>query len=101
MRIEPDPKKLYQHKISLLDIEVAIKEQNKDYPAGNINTGINNFIVTLEGSLSKPEEFGNIILKVQDNSIIKLKDVAKVYLTAPDSEVLLDITGKMLLLLDL
>ncbi|HJD64891.1 MAG TPA: efflux RND transporter permease subunit [Rickettsia endosymbiont of Diachasma alloeum] len=94
MRIEPDPKKLYQHKISLLDIEVAIKEQNKDYPAGNIKTGINNFIVTLEGSLSKPEEFGNIIIKVQDNSIIKLQDIAKVYLTAPDNEVLFRYNGK-------
>ncbi len=31
MRIEPDSKKLYQHKISLLEIESAIKEQNKDY----------------------------------------------------------------------
>ncbi len=93
MRIEPDPKKLYQHKISLLDIEVAIREQNKDYPVGNIKTGINNFIVTLEGSLSKPAEFGNIILKVQDNNVIKLQDVAKVHLTAPDNEVLFRYNG--------
>jgi len=94
MRIEPDPKKLYQHKISLLEIEAAIREQNKDYPAGNIKTGINNFTVTLEGSLSTPEGFGNIILKVQDNSILKLQDVAKIYLTAPDNEVLFRYNGK-------
>jgi len=94
MRIEPDPKKLYQHKISLLDIETAIREQNKDYPAGNIKTGINNFTVTLEGSLSTPEEFGNIILKVQGNSIIKLQDIARVYLTSPDETVIFRYNGK-------
>ncbi|MGX6960513.1 MAG: efflux RND transporter permease subunit [Rickettsia endosymbiont of Pentastiridius leporinus] len=94
IRIEPDPKKLYQHKISLLEIESAIREQNKDYPAGNIKTGINNFIVTLEGSLSKPEEFGNIILKVRGNSILKLQDVAKISLTSPDEEVIFRYNGK-------
>ncbi|HJD55183.1 MAG TPA: efflux RND transporter permease subunit [Rickettsia endosymbiont of Pyrocoelia pectoralis] len=94
MSIEPDPKKLYQHKISLLEIESAIREQNKDYPAGNIKTGINNFIVTLEGSLSKPEEFGNIILKVHGNSILKLQDVAKISLTSPDEEVIFRYNGK-------
>nr|CDI29259.1 AcrB/AcrD/AcrF family protein [Rickettsia monacensis IrR/Munich] len=71
MRIEPYSKKLYQHKISLLEIESAIKEQNKDYPAGTIKTKSNNFIVTLEGSLSTPEEFSNIILKVQNRVIAR------------------------------
>lgn len=94
MRIEPDAKKLYQHKISLLEIESAIKEQNKDYPAGTIKTGINNFIVTLKGSLSTPEEFGNIILKAQNGGIIKLRDVAKVSLTSPDEDIIFRYNGK-------
>ncbi|WP_341793083.1 efflux RND transporter permease subunit [Rickettsia endosymbiont of Ceutorhynchus obstrictus] len=94
MKIEPDPKKLYQYKISPLEIEAAITEQNKDYPAGTIKTGINNFIVTLAGSLTKPEEFGNIILKARDGGIIKLRDVAKVYLGAPDQDVIFRYNGK-------
>ncbi|MFV9936311.1 MAG: efflux RND transporter permease subunit [Rickettsia endosymbiont of Haemaphysalis japonica] len=94
MRIEPDSKKLYQHKISLLEIESAIKEQNKDYPAGTIKTKSNNFIVTLEGSLSTPEEFGNIILKVQNGGIIKLRDIAKISLTSPDEDIMFRYNGK-------
>ncbi|MGL4226149.1 MAG: efflux RND transporter permease subunit, partial [Rickettsia sp.] len=101
MRIEPDSKKLYQHKISLLEIESAIKEQNKDYPAGTIKTGINNFIVTLEGSLSTPEEFGNIILKTQNGSIIKLRDIAKVSLTSPDEDIIFRYNGKSAIALGL
>ncbi|ACR47941.1 truncated acriflavin resistance protein [Rickettsia peacockii str. Rustic] len=94
MRIEPDSKKLYQHKISLLEIESAIKEQNKDYPAGTIKTKSNNFIVTLAGSLSTPEEFGNIILKVQNGGIIKLRDIAKISLTSPDEDIIFRYNGK-------
>ncbi|KDO02818.1 Multidrug resistance protein MdtF [Rickettsia tamurae subsp. buchneri] len=94
MRIEPYSKKLYQHKISLLEIESAIKEQNKDYPAGTIKTKSNNFIVTLEGSLSTPEEFGNIILKVQNRGIIKLRDIAKISLTSPDEDIIFRYNGK-------
>ncbi|MEG8229702.1 efflux RND transporter permease subunit [Candidatus Rickettsia tasmanensis] len=94
MRIEPDSTKLYQHKISLLEIESAIKEQNKDYPAGTIKTKSNNFIVTLEGSLSTPEDFGNIILKVQNEGIIKLRDIAKISLTSPDEDIIFRYNGK-------
>ncbi|KJW03576.1 MMPL family protein [Rickettsia endosymbiont of Ixodes pacificus] len=94
MRIEPYSKKLYQHKISLLEIESAIKEQNKDYPAGTIKTKSNNFIVTLEGSLSTPEEFGNIILKVQNRGIIKLRDIEKISLTSPDEDIIFRYNGK-------
>ncbi|CAA14637.1 efflux RND transporter permease subunit [Rickettsia prowazekii] len=94
MRIEPDFKKLYQYKISLLEIEAAIKEQNKDYPAGMIKTKSNNFIVTLTGSLSAPEEFGNIILKVQNGCIIKLRDITKISLTSPDEDIIFRYNGK-------
>ncbi|AFC71627.1 efflux RND transporter permease subunit [Rickettsia australis] len=94
MRIEPDSKKLYQHKISLLEIESAIKEQNKDYPTGTIKTKSNNFIITLEGSLSTPEEFGNIILKVQNGGIIKLRDIAKISLTSLDEDIMFRYNGK-------
>ncbi|AAU03645.1 efflux RND transporter permease subunit [Rickettsia typhi] len=94
MRIEPDFKKLYQYKISLLDIETAIKEQNKDYPAGTIKTKSNNFIVTLIGSLSTPEEFGNIIIKEQNGCIIKLQDITKISLTSPDEDIIFRYNGK-------
>lgn len=94
MKIEPDINKLFQYKISLLEIEAAIREQNKDYPAGTIKTGINNFIVMLDGSLTKSEEFGNIIIKVRNEGVIKLKDIAHVYLGAPDQDVIFRYNGK-------
>lgn len=80
MLVEPDPVKLYQHNISPLEIEAAILAQNTSYPAGNIMTSSKNVSVTLDSSLSTPQEFQNIVLKSQSNSVLKLGDVANVYL---------------------
>ncbi len=51
--------------------------------------------LTLEGSLSTtPEEFGNIILKVQNRGIIKLRDIAKISLISPDEDIIFRYNGK-------
>jgi len=94
MRIEPDPVKLYQYKMSVLEIEDAIKKQNMNYPVGNIKTTTRDFAIRLDGSLNRPQEFEQIILRVNDRSIIKLQDVAKVYLGPSDTEVIFRYNGK-------
>ncbi|WP_425363925.1 efflux RND transporter permease subunit [Candidatus Tisiphia endosymbiont of Hybos culiciformis] len=94
MRIEPDPVKLYQHKMSVLEIENAIKKQNIYYPAGTIKTATRDFTVRLDGSLSKPEQFEQIILKVKDASILRLQDIAKIYLGPPEDDVIFRCNGK-------
>ncbi len=93
MLIEPDMAKMYQYKISPLEIERSIQKQNKDYPAGNIKTEGREFNVRLSGSLSKVEDFENIIVKINDQQILRLKDIAKVYLDSHDNEVILRYNG--------
>ena len=63
MRIEPYNSKLFAHKISPFEIEQAIINQNKDYPAGTIKSDIRNFTLRLNSSLNSPKEFENIIIK--------------------------------------
>ncbi|WP_250311013.1 efflux RND transporter permease subunit [Rickettsia endosymbiont of Oedothorax gibbosus] len=94
MRIEPDPVKLYQHKMSVLEIENAIKKQTISYPVGTIKTASRDFDIRLDGSLSKPEQFEQIILKVNDTSILRLQDIAKIYLAPPEDDVIFRYNGK-------
>ncbi|MCC8399407.1 MAG: efflux RND transporter permease subunit [Rickettsia endosymbiont of Platyusa sonomae] len=94
MRIEPDPVKLYQHKMSVVEIENAIKKQTISYPAGTIKTAIRDFDIRLDGSLSKPEQFEQIILKVNDTSILRLQDIAKIYLAPSEDDVIFRYNGK-------
>jgi HAE1 family hydrophobic/amphiphilic exporter-1 len=95
MRIEPITIKMFQHKLTPVDLETAIREQNKDYPAGSIKTDVRSFSLKLAASLDTPEAFGEIIVKEYPNgTIIKLKDVAKVALEPYDDDVILRYNGK-------
>ncbi|MGI4775386.1 MAG: efflux RND transporter permease subunit, partial [Janthinobacterium lividum] len=94
MRIEPSPIKMQQYKIAPTEIEDAIKKQNRDYPAGLIKTGFRDFTLRLKGTLSTPEEFDNIILDTKDGNILKLRDVAKVYLAPLEDDNIFRYNGK-------
>lgn len=95
MRIEPDVSKLYQHNISPVEIEAAIRAQNKDYPAGKIKTDSREFSLRLNASLNDIKEFENIIIKRYDNgTLLKLKDLAKVELEPFEQDVILRYKGK-------
>jgi hydrophobic/amphiphilic exporter-1 (mainly G- bacteria), HAE1 family len=94
MRIEPDPVKLFQYKISPIEIEDAIRKQNKDYPAGNIKTDIHSFTLRLNASLSKPEDFEKIIIKNNNGALLKLSDIAKVSLAPAEDDIILRYNGK-------
>ncbi len=98
MEIEIDPVKLYQHKISPIEIERAIFSQNKDYPAGLIKTQYRDFPLRLRGTLSTPEEFQNIVLRASANGkgkrLLRLKEVADVKLSPAENDTILRYNGK-------
>lgn len=94
MRIEPDVVKLYQHNISPVEIEAAVRAQNRDYPAGKIRTGSREFSLRLNATLNDPKEFENIIIKRYSNgSLLRLKDVARVELEPFEQDVILRYKG--------
>lgn len=94
MRIEPDPVKMYQYKISPRDLETAIRSQNRDYPAGTIKTDTRYFTLSVNSSLSTPEEFEKIILTSKNGVLLRLADIAKVKLVAAENNQLLRYNGK-------
>ena len=94
MLIEPINVKMFQHGLTPFDLEKALKEQNKDYPAGEIKTDSRRFSLKLAATLNTPEEFENVIVKKYPNgTIIKLKDVAKVGIEPHEDDVILRHNG--------
>jgi HAE1 family hydrophobic/amphiphilic exporter-1 len=94
VKINLDPIKLYQYKMTPLEIEGAIKSQNIDYPAGDIKSDKINFTINLDSRIKDPEEFKNIILKTIDKRIIKLRDVADVAFEAAEEDSILRFNGQ-------
>jgi multidrug efflux pump len=87
MRVWLDPDLLSKYKLNVTDVITAIRAQNIDAPAGDIGGGPAvagqriNFTVIAQSKLKTPEQFGNIILRTnQDGSSVKIKDIARVEL---------------------
>lgn len=94
MHIEPIDSMMFRHSVSPLEIEQAIRAQNKDYPAGAIKTESRSFSLKINSSLQTTEDFGNIFIKkYEDGTVIKLKDVAKVSIEPSEDYVIMRSNG--------
>lgn len=89
MRIWLDPAKLANYKVSISDIETAIKNQNTQISTGALGDLPTNDKPSLKlslltkGRLSSSNEFENIIIRSNSNgSKIRLKDISRVELGA-------------------
>ena len=87
MRIWIDPDKLYKYGLTATDVTNAIQAQNVEVPAGELGGLPSNVGQRIDATiigptrLSTPEEFENILLKVeQSGAQVRLGDVARVEL---------------------
>jgi multidrug efflux pump len=63
MRIWLDPDRLAAYKLTTQDAEDAIRRNNLDVPAGRIESSQREFSVTSQTDLSRPSQFGEIIIR--------------------------------------
>lgn len=95
MRIWMDPNKLNNFQLTPVDVISAIKAQNAQVAAGQLGgtppvkgQQLNASIVA-QTRLTNTDEFGNILLKVnQDGSQVRLRDVAKIELGGESYDVI-------------
>lgn len=101
MRVWLNPDKLAERGLTVSDVTSAIKEQNQAAPAGTVGappTPKNQekqYSAKVEGRLSTPEQFGNIIIKSgSDGQFVRLRDVAEVETGAQSSSTDSKLDGK-------
>ncbi len=94
MRVWFDTARLTSLKLSPADIVLAIKTQNIQASVGRIGAQPSSdeqqiqFNLQTKGRLTTPEEFGNIIIRAnQDGSVLRIRDVARVELGAQNEDV--------------
>jgi multidrug efflux pump len=88
MRIWLNPEKIAARGLTADDVVAAIRQQNVQVAAGVINgppygaKGELQLPITVEGRLSSPEEFRQIVIKNSGGVITRLSDVARVQIDA-------------------
>ncbi len=86
MQIRFDREKLKAYNLSIIDILDTLKDNTQELPAGNIVKGKRHVNVIVEGSLTTPHEMQELILSSAKNHIVRLKDVASVFLARDTKE---------------
>lgn len=93
MRIRLMPDKLAAYALTPADIRQALARENVDLPAGKIEGNATELTVKTIGRLSGVSAFENMIVKEADETIIRLKEVARVELGAENEETILKESG--------
>ncbi|MDI4632266.1 efflux RND transporter permease subunit [Pelomonas sp. V22] len=78
MRIWLDADRLAALRLTVQDVEDALRKQNLEVPAGRIESQQREFNVTSRTDLNTPAQFGEVVLKSTSGFSVKLKDVARI-----------------------
>ena len=78
MRIWLDPDRLAAYRLTVQDVEDALRRSNLEVPAGRIESSQREFNVTAATDLQTPEQFRDIALRNVGGVPIRLGDVARV-----------------------
>jgi multidrug efflux pump len=78
MRIWLDADKLSSYRLTVQDVEDALRRQNLEVPAGRIESQQREFNVTARTDLNTAAQFGEVSLKVVNGYAVRLRDVARI-----------------------
>jgi multidrug efflux pump len=85
MRLWIDPAKLSAYKLTINDIRVALDRENIELPGGKIRGNTTQLIVKTFGKLTTERDFNDLILREDNNGVVRFKDVGLAEL-GPDTE---------------
>ena len=84
MRIWLDPSKMQKLGITMSDVTSAIKGQNVQAAAGTVGKNPTNgeqafqYPIKIDGRLVTEQQFGNIVIKNSNGTVLHLKDIARI-----------------------
>jgi len=85
MRIWLDKTALAAQKVTVADVEQALRDQNVELPAGRVESMRKEFTVRVTRSFNSAEDFGRLVIRQGDGGhLIRLRDVALVERGAED-----------------
>lgn len=93
MRIAMDPGKLAAYGLTTNDVRAALQRENVELPAGRLEGSETELSLRTVGRLSTPEQFADVILRAENDAIVRIRDVARVYQGAENERTILKRDG--------
>ncbi len=93
MRLWLDPIKLSAYKLTPLDVKSALDRENIELPSGKIAGNTTELTVKTSGNLSTEDQFNDLIIKNDEDKLIRLRDVGYAVLGPENEESILRESG--------
>lgn len=93
MRLDYKPDRMSAFGITLNDIKAALDKENVELPGGKISGSNTELVVRTQGRLTTEDDFRQLIVKEDENGIVRLADVAEVRLGSESEEVSARLNG--------
>lgn len=94
MRVWLSPRELAARKLTVQDVEAAIRSRHVEIPAGRIESETREFSVRSLGELRTPDEFRDLVVAQQGRRLVRLGDLARVALGPRDDRSTLRYRGE-------
>ena len=104
MRLWLNPAKMAAYQLTASDVRSALVRENVEMPGGKIRGTTTELLVKTRGRLETEDDFNNMIIKQDDNQVVRLSDIGEAVLGPQNDEtgaIINGMTGTMLALIPL
>ena len=77
MRIWLNPERIAAYRLTPQDVEIALRRQNVEIPAGRVESQSREFTVLSETDLRTAAQFNNMIIKQAEGYLVRLSDIGR------------------------
>ncbi|MGL5618835.1 MAG: efflux RND transporter permease subunit [Tannerellaceae bacterium] len=93
MRLWLDPVKMAGYGVTPLDIKNAVDKENVELPSGSIEGNTMELSIRTLGLMSTPKEFNDLIVKKDNDKIVRFSDIGRAELAPEDMRSILKKNG--------
>ncbi|ERM83636.1 acriflavin resistance protein [Rhodonellum psychrophilum GCM71 = DSM 17998] len=93
IRLRMDPLRMASYGITPLDVLNKVQSENVELPSGRIEGSAIELSVRTKSRLSTPQEFNDLIIKEDQNNIVRFQDIGKAELAALNERTVLKRDG--------
>lgn len=77
MRLWLDSERMAAHRVTVLDIEHALKQQNVELPSGRVENLNREMTIQTRGEMKTPGEFNDLVIRSDGTKLVRLRDVGE------------------------
>src|SRR5258705_9852104 len=77
MRLWLDSAKMAAHRVTVLDVQQALRQQNIELPSGRVESFDREMTIETRGEMKTAEEFNQLVIKNTGVKIVRLRDIGR------------------------